>query len=79
MRRIRVRDKGVKLHVVRILDVSRCYLDVRGILCGAWSKCLIHLKMAENAPGLYIFTRVSGKPEVSGFSPPTTTALAPSL
>ena len=30
------------------------------------------------SPGLYILTRVSGFPLVSGLSPPTTTALAPS-
>lgn len=30
-------------------------------------------------PGLYILTKVSGKPDTSGSSPPTTTAFAPSL
>lgn len=30
------------------------------------------------SPGLYMLTRVSGKPVISGSSPPTTTARAPS-
>jgi len=32
MCRIRVCDKGVKLHVVGVLDVSRCNLDIGGVL-----------------------------------------------
>ena len=57
---VRCINERVKLHIVGILYVCRWYLDIRRVFCTKVRPLCHTTRQKIGAPGLYMFTRVSG-------------------